>query len=191
MRQKILTLLILLNLTSCSWRRYPPENYSIPKVYRDLISSYKTGDTLKFQDDKGNLSTFLIPKIDSSIIDKRGYFINQTEYKAITISCHELTNARSGYEDYDIITIEKDPKTNSVGFNLRLKNFYSIDTSFPFVLKTDTLKANNHLITNYYAFRPYNYTEQKESSSVNEIVMTNKDGIVAYKNLDGTWWTKE
>ena len=117
MGQKILILLILLNLISCSWRKYPPENYSIPQKFRDLISSYKTGDTLKFQDDKGNLSTFLIQKIDSTIVDKRSYFINQSEYKDITISCHELTNARPGYENYDIITIVKDPKTNSAGFD--------------------------------------------------------------------------
>jgi hypothetical protein len=72
-----------------------------------------------------------------------------------------------------------------------LKNFYSKDTSFPFVLKTDTLKANNLSITNYYAFRPYNHSEQKEPNLVNEILMTNKDGIIAYRYLNGTWWTKE
>jgi hypothetical protein len=177
-------------LISCQWRKYPSEKYIIPQKYRDLISSFRAGDTLKFQDNKGIFSLFLIQRIDSTLHDKRGYFINMKEYKDISIACHELTNARRGYEDYDIIVVVKDPETNSTGFNLRLKDFYSIDTTFPFILKKDTVTANNLSFTNYYFFRPNNRTEQKESNSVTQIYMTNQDGIVAYKCLNGVWWTK-
>jgi hypothetical protein len=176
-------------LISCEWRKYPPEKYVIGQKYRDMISSFKAGDTLKFRDDKGNLSLYLIQKIDSTLHDKRG-FINMKEYKDIVIACHELTNARPGFEDYNLITIVKTPEIDSTGLNLRLRDFYSIDTTFPFVLKNDTVIANNFSFTNYYSFRPRNYAEQKDSNSVTEIYMTNQDGIVAYKCLNGIWWTK-
>jgi hypothetical protein len=186
----IVILLMCLISCHCHWRKYPSEKYNIPQKYRDLISSFKAGDTLKYQDDKGSLSTFLIQRIDSTLHDKRGYLINMKEYKDISIVCHELINARHGFEDYDMIVVMKNPETDSVGFNLRLKDFYSIDTTFPIVLKKDTVTANNLSFTNYYFFHPQNHSEQKESNSVTQIYMTNQDGIVAYKCLNGVWWTK-
>jgi hypothetical protein len=102
MRQ-LLGILIAICWLSCSWRKYPSEKYIIPQKYRDLISSFKTGGTLKFQDDMKNFSTFLIQKIDSSLHDKRGCFINMKESKSISIACHEVANARQGFEDYNII----------------------------------------------------------------------------------------
>jgi hypothetical protein len=183
--------MLFICLVSCQWRKYPSEKYVIPQEYRDLISSFKAGDTLNFQDDKGNLSTFLIQRIDSILQDKRGdFFITKKEYKMISVACHELTNARLGYEDYDLIVIVKVPETNSAGFNLHLKDFYSIDTTFSFVLKKDTVTANNLSFTNYYIFKPQNHAEQKDSNSVTQIYMKNKDGIIAYKCLNGVWWTK-
>jgi hypothetical protein len=177
-------------LISCLWREYPAEKYIISQKYRNLISSFRAGDTLKFQDGKGNLSTFLIQKIDSTLHDKRGYFINAKEYKDISITCHELANARPGFEDYHLLTIVKDPTMDSTGFDLRLKNFYGIDTTYPFVLHKDTAIANNLRFTDYYFFRARNYFEQKDPNSVTQIYMTNQDGIVAYRCLDGVWWTK-
>src|SRR6478672_176573 len=185
-----LIVLLLIYLTSCEWREYPPEKYLISQKHRDLISSFKSGDTLKFQDDKGALSLYFIQKIDSTLHDKRGHFINAAEYKDISITCHELTTARSGYEDYDMVTVGRDPRMDSSVFDLRLKNFYGIDRSYPFVIKNDTVTANNLRFTNYYSFRPQNHSDQKEPNSVVQICMTNQDGIIAYRYLNGVWWTK-
>ena len=185
-----LAIIFVICLISCNWREYPSEKYIISEKYRDLISSFKQGDTLKFQDDEGNLSLYLIPKIDSTLRDKRGHFINAREYKDITIECHELTKTRPGYEDYHLIILHKDPETDSTRFHLRLKDFYSIDRTLPFELQKDTVIANNISFTNYYFFRAYNYTEQKDPNSVSDIYMTNHDGIIAYRCLNGKWWTK-
>ena len=177
-------------LISCSWKKYPTEKYTIPKLYRDLIASYRAGDTLKFKDSKEDLSLFLIPTIDSTLHDKRGHFINAREYKDISIACHELTDPRRGYADYNLILITKYPDEDSTHFDIRLKDFYGINRSDPFVLKEDTVTANSLSFTNYYAFRPYNYAEQKDSNSVSEIYMTNYQGIIAYRCLNGVWWTR-
>ena len=185
-----LRVLILLCLTSCGWEEYPPEKYVISQQYRDLISSYEVGDTIKFKDSEGHLSSFLIEKIDSFLLNKRGHFINQAEHKSISIACREIENARQGYEEYNMISIIKDPKTDSTGFDIRLKDFYGIDITSSFVLRKDTITANNLSFTNYYSFRPYDYTEQKNPNSISEIYMTNQDGIIAYKSLNGFWWTK-
>ena len=185
-----LALLLTTLLTSCYWREYPPEKYIIPQKYRLLISSFKTGDTLKFQNDSKNFSTYLIKQIDSTLHDKRGHLINAREYKDISITCHELVNARSGFEDYFMITIVKDPTIDSTGFDLRLKNFYGIDTTYPFILNKDTVAANDIRFSDYYFFKARNYSEQKDPDSVVEIYMTNQDGIIAYRCLNGAWWTK-
>jgi len=177
-------------LASCYWRRYPAEKYIIPQKYRQVISSYEAGDTLKFQDSNGNFSTFLITKIDSTLHDKRGYFINAREYKDITIAVHELANARRGYEDYYLLILNKYPDKDSATFDLNLKDFYGIDTTYPFALSKDTVTANNLRFTHYYFFRSRNYSEQKDPNSVTQIYMTDLDGIVAYRCLNGDWWTK-
>ena len=182
--------IFLMCLISCQWRKYPSEKYIIPQKYRDLISSFRAGDTLRFQDDKGNFSTYLVKQIDSTLHDKRGYFINAKEYKEISITCHELANARLGFEDYYMIIIAKYTEADSLVFHLRLKNFYGIDTTIPFALKGDTVKANNLRFTDYYFFRAKNYSQQKDPNSVAQIYMTNQDGIVAYKCVNGVWWTK-
>ena len=183
-------ILFVICLTACGWREYPSEKYIISQMYRDMISSFREGDTLKFQDDAGNLSLYLIRQIDSTLHDKRGYFINAKEYEDISIECHELTNTRPGHQDYHLIILHKDPEIDSTRFHLRLRDFYSIDRTLPIVLQKDTVIANNISITNYYFFRSYNYTEQKDPTSVTRIYMTNQDGIIAYRCLSGKWWTK-
>ena len=88
-----------------------------------------------------------------------------------------------------MVIIAKYPETDSLVFDLRLKNFYGIDTSIPFVLKGDTVKANNLRFTDYNFFQAKNYSEQKDPNSVVQIYLTNEDGVVAYKCLNGVWWT--
>ena len=182
-------IIIILFLTSCK-SKYPAEKYVIPKTYRDLIASFKTGDTLKFNDNKGNLCLYLITGIDSSFIDEGQGLINAKGRKDISISCHELTNPRPGYEDYHVIILNRYPSDDSASFDLRLKNFYGINPKDPIILKTDTIIANGLSFTNYYSFRPFNYAEQKDSNSVSKIYMTNKQGIIAYRYINGIWWTK-
>jgi hypothetical protein len=60
---------VVVCLISCK-SKYSADRYIIPKTYRDLISSYKAGDTIKFNDSKGNYSLYLIKAIDSSFVDE-------------------------------------------------------------------------------------------------------------------------
>ena len=179
---------ILICLTSCK-SKYSANRYTIPKNYRDLIGSYKIGDTLKFSDNKANLFLYLITVIDSSFVDEGRGLMSVRGSKDIVIYCRELTNPRKGYEEYPMIILNRYPDEDSATFDLRLKDFYSIDTTEAFELKRDTIVANNLSFTNYYCFRANNYTEQKDSNSVAKVYMT-KEGILAYRNLNGVWWTK-
>jgi hypothetical protein len=186
---KAYVIILIIFLASCK-SKYPPEKYVIPQVYRDLIASFKTGDTLKFSDNKGNACLYLITGIDSSFIDEGKGLMNAKGRKDIVVSCHELTNPRKGYEDYHLIILNRYPSDDSASFDLRLKDFYGIDPKNPIILNTDTIIANALSFTNYYSFRPYDYAEQKDSNSVSKIYMTNKHGIIAYRCLNGMWWTK-
>lgn len=175
-------------MTSCK-SKYSADKYVIPKSYRDLISSFIVGDTLKFVNNKGHLSSYLLAAIDSSFVDEGKGFINARGRKDIVITCREIANPRRGYEEYHMIILNKYPDEDSATFDLRLKDFYYIDTTKPFVQKSDTLLANGLAFTDYYVFYSGNYAEQKDSNSVIEIYMTKQKGIVAYKSLNGTWWT--
>jgi hypothetical protein len=176
-------------LISCK-SKYSADRYVIPGLYRDLISSFKTGDTLRFYDNKKNRSSYLITSIDSSFVDEGKGLMNVRGRKDISITCRELTKPGQGYGEYPVIILNRYPDLDSATFDLRLKDFYSIDTTRPFILRTDTIIANDLMFTNYYSFRPKNYLELKDPNSISEIYMTKMGGIVAYKNLSGTWWTK-
>lgn len=180
---------IVFCLASCK-SKYSADRYSIPKLYRELISSFKAGDTMKFYDGKGNYSLYLIKAIDSSFVDEGKGLMSVRGRKDIVVTCRELTNSRQGYNEYPLIILNRYPDEDSATFDLRLKDFYTIDATKPFVLSTDTIKANGLIFTNYYSFRPENYSEKKDQNSVVEIYVTKDDGIKAYKYLNGTWWTK-
>lgn len=101
--------------------------------------------------------------------------------KDIVITCRELTNPRQGFDEYHIFILNRYADLDSATFDLRLKDFYSIDTTKPCVLRTGTVTANNLMFTNYYSFRPTNYTEQKDPNSVSEIYMTKMEVLLLIK----------
>ena len=184
-----LLIIIVIFFISCR-SKYSAERYVINKAYRDLITSFKQGDTLKFKNGKGNSCLYFITSIDSSFVDEGKGLMNVKGRKDIVVSCHELTNPKQGYEDYHIIILNRYPSDEFASFGLRLKDFYGIDPKEPFILNTDTIVANELSFTNYYSFRPFNYLEQSDSNSITKIYMTNKQGIIAYKYLSGEWWTR-
>lgn len=179
---------ILCFLVSCSWKEYPPEKYIFPKEYRELIAYYHVGDTLKFQNKKGEASCLLITKIDSLLHDERGHFINSAEYKVINVDCEELTNPRKGYDKYTLVYIHKNPTENFAHFNFRYKNFYSRNLDDSLVLKKDTLHVNGLTMTNYYAFRSNDLGD--DTTSVAKIYITKEMGLTAYQHVNGEWWTR-
>jgi hypothetical protein len=133
---------------------------------------------------------FHITKIDSILHDKRGFFINAREYKDLRIECEELAATDERHEKYDLFLITKYAHTDTPLFSVRLKGFYDNHPDDPFVLQRDTVLANNISFTNYYSFRPYNYDAQKDPASVVKIYISPGKGIVAYRYLNGAWWTK-
>ena len=188
-----LSIVIILYLfTSCSWKEYSDEKYVIGKNYRDLISTYKAGDTLTFEDNSNNFSSFLITKIDSFLLNRRGHFINGREEKSISIHSRDISNPAdsSAQNDNWLILITKYPDDDTTYFNVRLKDFFTIEDNASFNLYKDTVTANRLQFTSYYRFRPKDYDDLKNPNSVSEIYITKEKGIIAYKYLNGKWWTR-
>lgn len=98
--------------------------------------------------------------------------------------------SKKGLWNYHLLILNKYPDEDSASFDLRLKDFYGIDSTELFVLRKDTVNANDISFTNYYSFLPYNYAEQTDSNSVAKIYMTNEQGIITYKCINRVWWTK-
>jgi hypothetical protein len=164
----------------------------IGSFYRNLIKVYNVGDTLAFQDNKGNLSSFLITRIDSTLHNKRGHFINGREYKDISIHSRQIfKNVRTEIQEEEVmILVTKYPDNDSTFFSLRLKSFYGRESNTIFKLNKDTISANNIKFTDYYSFQPYDDENITDKNFIATIYMTDKKGIIAYRNINGKWWTR-
>lgn len=186
---RIVISIFIILFASCK-AKYPAERYTIPAKYRELVASFKPGDTLRFRDNKNNHCLYLITAIDSSFVNEGIGLISAKGRKDMAISCKELTNPRQGYETYYMFILNRYPDEDTATFDVRLKDFYGNEPKDPGILHTDTITANGLSFTDYYAFVPYNQATQTDPDAVCRIYMTSKDGIIAYRNLNGVWWTK-
>ena len=200
----ILFLICILLISSCTWKPYPPEKYNIEQSYRDLVSPYKSGDTLLFKDSSNKINSFLISKIDSVIYDTKGYFINRKNEKIISVSykqipidkwAHEWIGSapdsagfREHKEDATLIDIIRDPAAESTELNFNFQIFRGC-TLKNLPLHTDTLNINGINITGYYKIE-YCDEDVKNLSDIKVAYSTIKKGIMAYQLLDGTWWIR-
>jgi hypothetical protein len=188
--QNMLFCLLLLGFVSCEYEKYPAENYAIPQKYRDLIASFKSNDTIIFEDNSGNFITILVEKIDSSLDNKRGYFMNRREHKEISIHFRRLTNAQKAPDELHFISVSKHPDEDSTSFSISLIGFLSSNQYVPIKLMRDTIFTNETSFSNYFMFRPNGHEDLLQPNSIIELYMTKQDGIIALKYLNGKWWTK-
>ena len=181
---------VLISFVSCSWKHYSEDKYLFGKGYQVLIKSNKVGDTLVFSN-YDQRQSFKIAKIDSILHDERGHFINQREYKEVSIHLQEIPNGTiySFNKEQFNISITKYPDQDSTYFDLSFQGFHGSIASVDFNISNDTLNVDNLQITNFYKFLPWSINS-KDSNSVTEVYITPEKGIVAYKDSRKRWWKR-
>lgn len=177
--------LTLTTLVSCS----ADDLYHIPGAYRELMHSDRAGDSLKFKDREGNRECFAVDKLDSSILYMGGRISISKSWKEISLRCRLLgEGAKKGKSRYTM-TIVKFARDREPSIELRFKSFHNVDVSRYLKIRKDTVRTNEIAFTDYYLF--YSHDDSNDPDPVVEIYMKPGRGIIAYKTLSGTWWTRE
>jgi hypothetical protein len=167
------------------------------------ISCYNTGDTICFENSESEIDTFTVIAVDSAKGKEcKGFGAPRPIGKSCWVTIKHLPVDKwhgisieypndTTIEYDELINITKDPIENKSFFTFEYKDFYA---GWNYVLgkpNTDTLTINNKPITNYYKINPTYPERLTEPTSVVTLIWTDKDGLTAYKNKNGDWWTKK
>lgn len=202
---RILTTFILTIFISgcCS---YDKKDFDFDSSELRPISSFKQGDTIYYESSSGDLDTILIYKIDS-IQDRNcgGFMAKPAENYLFVVIKHlpndklwtgtstDGTTGKTEINYQNIITIDKRPQMKEMEYSIHFKDFYTSAGGDKTVgeLRTDTVIINGKSITNFYEIN-HGYPERvTEPANIELVYWTDKDGLLAYKNKRGDWWTKK
>ena len=78
-------------------------------------------------------------------------------------------------------------------YSIHFKDFYTSAGGNNTIgkLRTDTVNINGKIITNFYEIN-HGYSERvTEPANIELVYWTDNDGLIAYKNKRGDWWTKK
>jgi len=191
---------------SCSQKAaFPDERFEFSDKYLSLIAPYKIGDTLIFENALHEAEAFVITKLDSSILNEKGWFINARPYKNISLSYNQFPSKKwthekikrdannnvimATYEDDDLILLGIDPETNEQSCHFSFKNFRGWigngDTLFSTPIIFDALTINK-----YYKVENVALDLVKNPTDIKSIYITNDKGLVAYQDQKGNWWKR-
>lgn len=169
------------------------------------LSCYKAGDTIYFENPKNDIDTITVLRIDSAKGEKcfgliapppsgkscwvTVKFLPIDKWHSVTINGN--TNDTTSIDYESLIHIAKDPTENKTLFSFNFKDFHSYPNNDLGKLNTDTLMLNKKKITNYYLIK-YGFPERiKDSTTIETLIWTDSDGLTAYKDKKGDWWTKQ
>jgi len=195
MTQLITNIIATILISGCS--SYDQKDFDFNSNDLIHISSFKVGDTIYYENSLGDIDTIMVYKIDSS---------QNKELGTLAVNCLNVTikhlpndtlwtwkswNNPTGKEEImyqDLIRICKVPERKKTTYSINLQDFsspYGNDKLGEY--HTDTIKINNKVITNYFEIK----SEYSKQTSIELICWTDQDGLIAYKNINGNWWTKK
>jgi hypothetical protein len=167
------------------------------------IQAYKPGDTLFFENKDKQIDSFLILDYETEIRgQKQGLMSTKPESdfwlcitqldkeKAKSFGRPKAINGDT-IESQWLVSLVKYPPNQTVHYDFSFLTLYTMQDSIFGEFHTDTLHLNEKFITNYYSI-PHDYPERLDSpTDVEELLWTDKDGLVAYRFKNGMWWTKK
>jgi len=205
-KMRTLELFILVFILSSCGCRTDKKEFNFDNNEPKHLSCYKTDDTIYFENSKSDIDTITVIKIDSAKGEEcHGISAPRPTGKSCWVAIKYLPIDRwytrklfgnnqedtTSFEYKKLINIYKDPIKNKTFFDFEFKDFYTGCNYVLGKLNTDTLTLNKNKITNYYIIE-HGYPERiTKSINIETLIWTDKDGLTAYKNKNGDWWTKK
>jgi len=203
MKQLIATFILTIIISSCTYNK---KDFDFNSNDLRPISAFKQGDTIYYQSSTGDLDTILIYKIDSIQNRNYGVFMAPPAENYLFVAIKHLpndkfwtgttTDATTGKTEINyqnILSIDKRPQMKEMDYSITYKDFYTSAGGIKTLgkLRTDTVNINGNIITKFYEIY-HGYPERvTEPTNIELIYWTDKDGLIAYKNKKGEWWTKK
>ncbi len=200
---QVLTFILL--FTSCERKAYPEEAFQIDKSFRDLIKPYHIGDTLIFRNSKNEIDSFIITKIDSSILNSAGLPITPRCAKCLSVSyrqfpidkwAHSWIEMGAGNkerkkisQDATLIDICKYPDNGVTQFNFNFKISIGCELEKTGYLYSDSININGIKLANFYKIE-YCNKDVIKPTDIKLVYSTINKGIFAYQYKDGTLWVR-
>ena len=171
------------------------------------IQSYHPGDTLLFENKRNEVDSFLVLDYqteergqEQGIISTKpesDYWLNITQLNKNELEqenwrgllCKDTINDTIINSQW-LLTIVKYPPKNTIFYTFRFMNFYTQEDSTFGIFHLDTIIINNKPFTNYYSI-DHGYPDRvTEPTVVEQLLWTDKEGLIAYKYKSGIWFTK-
>jgi hypothetical protein len=167
------------------------------------IQAYKPGDTLLFENKHNEVDSFLILDYETEERGQKQGFIStkpESDYwVCITQLDKDKLNGFGRQKTIDgkvtnyqwLVSLIKYPPSQTIYYYFSFLTFYTQQDSIFGKFHSDSLVLNRKVITNYYSIShgfPHRLNDPKD---IEELLWTDKDGLVAYKFKSGLWWTKK
>jgi hypothetical protein len=197
---------ILILLSGCLNEDYSKKDFEFSKVENEFFAAYHVGDTIYFKSNKNNVDIFTV--IGFGIEQRRasGGLMNVFPINTKWIKIKHLpvdnwaqvsietSNNKADTNYQGLFWITKKPTfKNITSYSIDFKDFYTNPATDSAIgeFHTDTIKVNDHLITDYYIVRHGYPNRVIDSSNIEVVYWTKANGLTAYKNKGGEVWTKQ
>ena len=178
--------LILIFYCGCETQAYPDERISIDKSFVSFFNLFTSSDTLVFWNSKG-LNKRFVMKIDSSKLNKQGWFINGGAHNRYSCRFREIGSDTITLKRENEVSVSKAPESNLNAFSVQFGNLFHNDTILP-RLHNATIVLNNKPLVDYYLIKT-TLTSSKDDD-LEELYISPINGFFGFKMHSGEIWTR-
>lgn len=198
-----LIFILVINLLNSCKQILPPEKFYFDSKFDSLYKAVTLKDTMFFENYKNGIDTFLLTTIDSILNNEVNCFMCRAPSKAIWRSYKQypidywadtvLVNREKNKNNYiireaNLIMIEKtvyDSSLNKAYFSF--KNFQGVLKGAIGKPEAGILKVGNNYFNNYYRLSSSAKSLIRNSTDVEILYFTLKNGIIGYREKSGVF----
>lgn len=173
--------------SGCSTTAFPEERINIDKAFIDFFGLTTLSDTMVFHNGEGKERIFIISSVDSSKLNKKGWFINGGCYNRYTCHFNELGDDTLRTVRNNEISVSKAPESNQNGLYIQFGNLDFYDTILP-IINADTIVLNTKYFSNYYLIKTRHFPIS--TGDIIELYINRQTGLVALKTSNGEVWLR-
>jgi hypothetical protein len=190
---------LLILLSSNCGSTLSPDNFVFDSKFDSLYKAISNTDTIFFENSNQGVDTFVLTHSDSLISDRVNCFMCRRpgksvyrSYKQIPINYwsepvleNEKKNETDTVAEAHLVTITVYPIESTTSIRISFKNFRCVIEKTLGNPISDSLLIGNRSFTDYYILNSTSKSRIIKDSHVESILVTLKDGIIAYKEKSG------